>query len=62
MLLGMAAAEFTANMGNSLWDYVDLHRAKSSVFHNFFYLNEELQENVRISLYMVCCRTTVVIS
>lgn len=43
---GMAAAEFTANMGNSLWDYIDLHRAKSPVFHNFYYINEETQDMV----------------
>ena len=43
---GMAAAEPTANMGNSVWDYIDLHRAKSSVFHNFYYLKEETPDMV----------------
>lgn len=44
--IGMAAAEATVNMGNSIWDYIDLHRAKSSVFHNFHYLDEETQDMV----------------
>lgn len=42
----MAAAEATASMGNSLWDYVDLHRAKSPVFQNFYYLNDETHDMV----------------
>ena len=46
--IGMAAAEITANMGNSVWDYIDLHRAKSSIFHNFYYNNEETQDMVCI--------------
>ncbi|XP_067934289.1 myotubularin-related protein 13-like [Watersipora subatra] len=44
--IGMAAADFTANMGNSIWDYIDLQRVKSSIFHNFYYNNEETQDMV----------------
>ena len=55
--IGMAAAEITANMGNSVWDYIDLHRAKSSIFHNFYYNNEETQDMVCIvwtCLFFLC--------
>lgn len=39
--VGMAAAEIGNNLGNSLWDYIDQQRTKSTVFHNFLYLDDD---------------------